>query len=250
MVGYPRRVSTRREFLEKLAGATGAIVLLPAVTSCKKEEPASTAEPTPAAEAPSEPAAEPAPEPAKEPAAAVSEPPVAKPADWDPIAYNKTRGNAGAIPETYHASINGPDGDAKHLGKHLPFQPKVEGGTVPDGYLAIMWGDPDKGHARHPNAVPGPDNNNEGHWYNWIKIRKAEEGEAEELQSAYSSWPAAGEGDNGKYVAMGGGDVAADGGKNTIYLAALPKDLKAGDTIRIWAHCLTHGEYVDFLTIA
>ena len=148
------------------------------------------------------------------------------------------------------ASPSAPLIDAKHLGKHLPFQPKVDAAMVPDGFLAIMWGDPDKGHARHPNAVPGPDNNNEGHWYNWIKVRKAGDDEAEELESSYTSWPTAGGEDTGKYAAFGGGDIAADGGKNTIYLAGLPKDLKAGDTIRIWAHCLTHGEYVDFLTLA
>jgi hypothetical protein len=33
------------------------------------------------------------------------------------------------------------------------------------------------------------------------------------------------------------------------FVAALPDDVAPGDTIRIYAHCLTHGEYVDFMTI-
>jgi hypothetical protein len=241
---------SRRKFLEALAGATGAVVLMPVVTACKKKDEggSETAQPPkePAKDAPKkeEPKKE---EPAK--AAAPKQPPTAKPDGWDPIAYNKERGNAGAIPKSYHDSINGPDGDNKHLGKHLPYQPKAPAKMVPEGFIAIMWGDPDKGYAKHPNAKKGPANKGEGHWYNWIKIRKAGEGEAEELQSEYSDWPGTGEGDSGKYAVFGGGKIEDDGGKNTIYLAGLPKDLKAGDTIRIWAHCLTHGEYVDFLTL-
>ena len=241
----------RREFVQSLAAATGAAVLLPSVTSCKKKDEdkpapkteAKTKEPTPPK------TEEKAPVEAKQPAAP-AEPPLAKPEGWDPVAYNKERGKAGAIPESYWPSIEGPDGDNKHLGKHLPYQPKLEAKLLPDGFIALMWGDPDKGHAKHPNAPKGPDNNNEGHWYNWIKLRKADEGEAEELQSSYSDWPNTGEGDNGQYVAFGGEDITADGGKNTVYLAALPEGLKAGDTVRVWAHCLTHGEYVDFLTLA
>jgi len=241
-------MTTRREFLEGLAAATGAVVLLPVVTSCKSPAKDEQKSAPPADQLPPE--TKPAPEPAK---AADNAGPGAPPTEltegWDAIAYNRDRGNAGAIPESYRASINGPDGENKHLGKHLPYQPKIEAKLVPDGFIALMWGDPDKGHAKHPNAVKGPDNNNEGHWYNWIRIRKAGPGEAEELQSAYTNWPTAGEGDNGQYAAVGG-DITADGGRNTVYLAAVPKDLTKGDTIRIWAHCLTHGEYVDFLTLA
>ena len=111
-----------------------------------------------------------------------------------------------------------------------------------------MWGNPELGHAKHPNASKS-EANPIGHWYDWIRIRKAVPGEAEELQSQYSDWPGIVEGDNGAYAVSGGGEITEDGGKNTMYLAALPKDLKPGDTIRIHAHCLTHGEYVDFLTI-
>ncbi|MFN3201424.1 MAG: hypothetical protein ACE366_23685 [Bradymonadia bacterium] len=221
----------RRTFAKRLAIGTGGLVLLPAVTGCGG-----------AAEKAMGDAADMAGK-----AAGAAVPPV-KPEGWDPIMYNKTRGNAGAIPKSYWPSINGADGDKKHLGKHLPYVPKLEAGMVPEGYVAIMWGDPEKGYAKHPNASKS-DKNPTGHWYNWIKIRKAVVGEAEELQSSYSDWPAIGEGDNGKYVAFGGTDVSAEGGRNTIYLAALPKDVKPGDTVRVHAHCLTHGEYVDFITV-
>ena len=33
------------------------------------------------------------------------------------------------------------------------------------------------------------------------------------------------------------------------YLVQLPAGLVSGDVIRVHANCLTHGEYVDFLTI-
>jgi hypothetical protein len=175
--------------------------------------------------------------------------PLCRPDDWDPIAFNRDRGNAGAIPESYRDAINGPDGVTAHLGKHLPYFPDLGEVPVPAGFAAIMWGDPSQGYLRHPNAEPNESNNHEGHWYNWIRIRKAVDGEAEELQSTYTGWPLAGEGDSGAYAVFGGGDITEDSGKNTIYLAALPADLEPGDTIRIHAHCLTHGEYVDFLTV-
>ena len=170
-----------------------------------------------------------------------------QPEGWDPIAYNKARGNAGMIPETYHASINGPDGDAKHLGKHLPYVPGVDASLVPEGFLAIMWGDPSKGHAKHPNAAKS-DANSEGHWYNWIEVRKASE-EAAAQKSEYPTWPASGDVKAAGYLVEGDQPMDAEGGIHTIYLAKLPADVKKGDTVRIWAHCLTHGEYVDFLTV-
>lgn len=43
--------------------------------------------------------------------------------------------------------------------------------------------------------------------------------------------------------------LMAENGKNTIYLVALPSDVGPGDTVRSWAHCLTHGEYIDFLAV-
>lgn len=212
----------RRTFTRNLALATGGFVLLPHVSGCGANN--------------------------KMAAGAPSAVPTVKPEGWDPITYNKVRGNAGAIPASYLPKINGADGDKNHLGKHLPYIPEIDAGQVPEGYIAIMWGDPAKDYARHPNA-PKTADNPDGHWYNWIRIRKAEAGEAEELQSNYSDWPEIGESDSGAYAAFGGKDITSDGGKNTIYLAALPKDVKPGDTVRIYAHCLTHGEYVDFITI-
>ena len=73
---------------------------------------------------------------------------------------------------------------------------------------------------------------------------KATEGEAITQRSVYPEWPG-GEG----YAVLGGGDITADAGKNTVYLAALPSDVRPGDLVRIHANCLTHGEYVDFLVV-
>ncbi|HJK98607.1 MAG TPA: hypothetical protein RMF84_15390 [Polyangiaceae bacterium LLY-WYZ-14_1] len=158
------------------------------------------------------------------------------------------RGNAGAIPESYLDEINGPDGDTEHLGKHLPYLAGIDAEVVPAGMVALMWGNPENGHARHPNAAPTADNP-EGHWYDWIRIRKAVEGDAEETESRYRGWPEAENPADGAYAVKGGGEITADGGRNTIYLAQLPADVRPGDTIRIHAHCLTHGEFVDFLAV-
>lgn len=212
----------RRTFTRRIALGAGSVMLLPVVTACGGATKGA----------------------AEMAGAAV---PLVKPDGWDPVGYNKVRGNAGAIPASYLPSINGPEGEKGHLGKHLPYIPKGVA-EVPEGYVAIMWGDPDKGHVRHPNAAPS-ESNKLGHWYNWIKVRKAVAGDAEELQSSYAGWPAVGEGDNGAYKVLGGGEITDDKGKNTIYLVALPKDVKSGDTVRIHAHCLTHGEYVDFITV-
>ena len=114
--------------------------------------------------------------------------------------------------------------------------------------LALMWGDPSKGYARHPNAAPSAANP-EGHWYDWIRVRKATTADAEERESRFSAWPPAGVRDNGTYVAFRGDDPSVDSGKGTIYLAQLPSDVRPGDVVRIHAHCRTHGEYVDFLTV-
>lgn len=179
----------------------------------------------------------------------IDAPPLSRPDGWDPIGYNRERGNAGAIPDSYLGSINGPDGETSHLGKHLPYIPEVDPETVPDGFIAIMWGDPDKGYAQHPNAPRGEDNGWEGHWYDSIRIRKSTADEAEELESTYADWPGLGEGSSGAYAVFGGGEITADSGKQTIYLAALPADVGPGDVVRVHAHCLTHGEYVDFLQL-
>lgn len=221
----------RRNFLQRLAAATGAVVLVPSVSACGGSQ--ASSEPTSQAASSMTPAV-----------------PETEPADWEPISFNRERGNAGAIPDSYLPSINGEDGETAHLGKHLPYVPDTDGLEVPAGYIAIMWGDPDKGHTRHPNAPRNESNNNEGHWYNWIRIRKADDPSSQELESSYSEWPGIDPSDNGAYAVYGGGDITEDSGKNTVYLAALPEGVSSGDRIRVYAHCLTHGEYVDFITVA
>lgn len=236
------RRTTRRDCVKLLASATGTAVLASVGSACSTSgtpPPVSSPDPTP----------KPADEGVREVEAA--DPlvlPKSRPASWDPIAFNKARGNAGAIPSGYRDDINGPDGDTKHLGKHLPYVPAIDGAIVPADMVPLMWGDPSKGYARHPNASPSKDNP-EGHWYDWIRIRKAVEGDAQEVESHYRGWPEIAQPEDGAYAVMGGGDIAGDAGKNTIYLAKLPPDVGPGDTVRIHAHCLTHGEYVDFLTV-
>lgn len=227
----------RRGFLGTLAIGMGGTALAPLLAACGKSAPKAAGEPTP------NPVTD-------KPAAATTETevPLTKPADWDAIAFNKARGNAGMIPDSYLGSINGPDGPAKHLGKHLPYIPDFTEG-VPAGSLALMWGDTGAGYAAHPNAPRNDSNNNEGHWYNWIRIRKAVAGEADEAETKFSNWPTVEAGDSGAYATYGGGDISEDGGKKTIYIIKLPADVALGDTVRVWAHCLTHGEYVDFITI-
>lgn len=228
----------RRVFLKNLAMITGGVVLMPYVISCGTTAPVVESAPPTAPDG----------KQTEEVTTSATDVPLSKPADWEPIAYNTARGNMGFIPDSYLPDVNGADGPLKHVGKHLPYVPVIDASMVPAGFLAIMWGDPELGRAKHPNA-PKSESNPTGHWYDTIKIRKAVDDEAEELLSGYSNWPGTEEGDNGAYAVSGGGDIAADSGKNTVYLAALPAGLQKGDTIRIWAHCLTHGEYVDFLTI-
>jgi len=231
----------RREFLRRLAIATGGVVVMPAAFGCRK----GPGEPGPAVPPPvSTPATL-----AEVAVGPIPEVPLVRPEGWDPVGFNTSRGNAGAIPESYLPKINGPDGVPKHLGKHLPYVPEVDASLVPAGYLAIMWGDPGKGFAQHPQAPEGAENYPLGHWYNWIRVRKAVEGEAEEMESVFTAWPGPGEGDSGLFVAADGGDITADGGRNTVYLVKLPDDVASGDTLRIYGHCLYHGEYVDFLSL-
>ena len=175
--------------------------------------------------------------------------PLTRPEGWDAMTFNRDRGNAGAIPDTYLDDINGPNGDAGHLGKHLPYIPDVDPALVPEGFVALMWGDPEKGHVRHPNAAANPETGYIGHWYNWIRVRRAVDGDSDEIQSTFNAWPSPQADDSGTYLVHGGGDIMADTGKNTIYLVGLPDGAAQGDEIRVYAHCLHHGEYVDFLTI-
>ena len=237
--------NSRRAFVKRLATATGAMVLLPKVVSCSASSTGTTSGSTSGSSAGAESTVQSGVQSAADPLAV----PQAKPADWDAIAFNRARGNAGAIPESYLSDVNGPDGELKHLGKHLPYVPNLDSGVAPvaEGMLAIMWGDPSKGHAMHPNAAP-TEENPDGHWYDWIRVRKAS-AEAAEVESRFSGWPAVGDQDNGAYAALEGEDPTADAGKNTVYLVQLPPDVRSGDVIRIHAHCLTHGEYVDFLQV-
>jgi hypothetical protein len=178
-------------------------------------------------------------------AAAGTAPLAKRPDDWDAIKYNLERGAAGAIPAKYMADITGADGIPKHLGKHLPYLPKLS--FSEDGWIGVMWGDPAKGYAKHPNA-PKSEANPEGHWYNWIKI--AIDGQPEtEVETTWDGWPEVTAAATGKLMAADGGDISADGGKGTVYLARVPKGVAGGTTLRIWAHCLTHGEYLDFVTV-
>lgn len=218
----------RRGFLRVLGHGAAVAMLAPITVACSSDE--AVAASTSGAEGPPDPLAVPR----------------AQPSDWDPIAFNRTRGNAGAIPASYLPQINGPDGPTQHLGKHLPYVPALGEGQVPIGMIALMWGDPSRGYARHPNAVRSDANGYLGHWYNWIEVRKATEGSAEISRSEYPEWPMSTE---HTYLVQGGGDITADSGKNTVYLVALPADVRPGDVVRVHAHCLTHGEYVDFLTV-
>ena len=178
----------------------------------------------------------------------LSVPPSAKPVDWDAVAYNTKRGAAGFIPAKYMADITAPDGHKKHLGKHLPYVVELDPSKMVEGMLPIMWGNPDMGYAKHPNA-PRSEANPEGHWYNWIRI--AIDGEPDsEVETTFDNWPATSDAVNGRIVALDGDDPAAEDGKNTVYLAKLPAGASAGKSLRIWAHCLTHGEYVDFVSLA
>lgn len=210
-----------------MALTAGAVILMPAVSSCGKNKRDS----------------------ALRDANPDTQLPHTVPRNWDPVSFNTVRGNAGYIPDSYLPDVNGPDGSWDHVGKHLPFVVTLDDGGTPEGYVALMWGDPEKGHSRHPNARRGEENHYEGHWYNWIRLRKSTTSQAEELQSTYSEWPGITDRDNGAYAVRGGGDIEADSGKNTIYLVALPPNVKPGDILRVHAHCHTHGEYVDFIKL-
>jgi hypothetical protein len=236
--------TTRRDFVTLLAGATGALVLLPvACTTTSSSSTASSSTASSSTASSSTASSPPAPPATPDPLALPLVPDA-----FDALAFNRARGNAGAIPDSYRAAINAADGDQNALGKHLPYVPSLAAGVVPAGMLALMWGDPAKGYAAHPNAAPTPEVPS-GHWYNWIRVRKATAGDAVEREAKFSAWPAPASGDDGQYAAASGSDVTADKGKGTVYLVPLPPDVKPGDVVRIHAHCLTHGEYVDFVAV-
>jgi hypothetical protein len=233
---------TRRDFFHRVAGATGTLVLAPYLVGC---EPTSTPDRAPTAMPILEPVA-----PTETPAAEPPSVPLERPAGWDALAFNKRRGNAGAIPASYLDDINGPDGDARHLGKHLPFLPALDpGSSCPAGMLAIMWGDPSKGYARHPNAA-STEENPEGHWYNWIRLRKATAGDTSGRSRATT-----GAGPRSNPETMAPTRLAR---ATTLRVMAVrtPSTWRSsrptwvpGDLVRVHAHCLTHGEYVDFVQL-
>lgn len=205
----------RRDFLR---GAFGLAVLGPTVVACVDSVPATTTN-----------------------ASAVDALPRTAPTDWDPIRFNRDRGNRGAIPEAYRAQINGQDGELQHLGKHLPYVPAALAVQPSPEWLPLMWGDPKKGYARHSQS--------ETHHFDWIRVRKATETETHEVESRFTAWPKPLPTDSGSYAAEEGQDPTALQGKNTVYLVHLPGDVRPGDTVRVHAHCSTHGEYVDFVKV-
>lgn len=235
--------SNRRTFLQQSAVAGLALPTLGSVVSACASKAASPAG------AASAPAAKAAAKAASEvTGGATAGVPIIKPTDWDVVKYNTARGAAGAIPKGYMDKITAADGLPKHLGKHLPYLPSgLPADRQMEGYLALMWGDPKLGYTMHPNA-PKSEKNPEGHWYNWIRV--AIEGkEASEVETKFDGWPQCTDAVKGKLVGFEDPDPAATNGKNSVYMTLLPEGAKAGDTVRIWAHCLTHGEYVDFLTL-
>lgn len=173
-------------------------------------------------------------------------PPIQRPGGWDPVKYNLERGDAGFIPASYMAKIKDRGGIVGHLGKHLPYTVPLAAERAAPGHLPVMWGSPEKGYARHPNGRRTAENP-AGHWYDWIRI--APEGDVSaEVTTAFDEWPAPSAG-SGRIVGLEGADPAADGGRNSVYLARLPRGTRPGDWVRVWAHCLTHGEYVDFVQV-
>lgn len=233
--------SNRRVFLQQSAVAGLALPTLGSVLEgCASSKPAKAGGASGAASAPAEAAAKPT-----VTGGAPAGVPITRPSDWDVVVFNTKRGEAGAIPESYMKKIKGPDGLQKHLGKHLPYQPEgMPEDRNKEGYLAIMWGDPKLGYTMHPNAPKSADNP-DGHWYNWIRVA-IEGNEGSELETTIGDWPVDG---NGLIVGFDDPDPAANSGKNSVYLAQLPSGAKSGDVVRIWAHCLTHGEYVDFVKL-
>lgn len=174
--------------------------------------------------------------------------PITRPSTWDVVAFNTARGDAGAIPASYMEKIKAADGLPQHLGKHLPYLPSgVPADRVPADYLSIMWGDPKLGYTMHPNA-PKSESNPEGHWYNWVRVA-LEGNEGSQVETRFDDWPKCTDAVKGQLVGFEDPDPSVNGGKNSIYLAQLPAGAKSGDVLRIWAHCLTHGEYLDFVTL-
>ena len=233
----------RREFLRDVGVTFGTAAVAPAVLSaCNRQAETET---TPEPEVNQiEPEVETA-----QPAQGSLDVPTSRPSDWDVLAFNRERGNAGAIPEAFRETVNSPEGGNNFLGKHLPYLPHEGAPAAPEGFLAVMFGDASAGYPRHPASPVGTAGYEDGHWFDWVKIRKAVDGDAEEVESTFTSWPEPGEGQTGQYAVLGGGEITENAGTNTVYLVRLPADVSPGDAIRVIGHCNVHGEYVDFLTI-
>ena len=174
--------------------------------------------------------------------------PLAVPAGWDPVSYNLRRGNLGAVPESDLPLLNAPWGVREYLGAHLPYVVAPAGG-VPAGYLALMWGDPELGYPPHPQSMRGPVNDYGGNWFDWVRVRRATAYDVDEVESRFSEWPKSLDTDRGRFTSLTGGSPQDDGGRNTVYLVALPEGIQSGDLVRIHAHCKQHGEYVDFVRV-
>jgi hypothetical protein len=223
--------NNRREFFRHLAAITGSFVVAPVVVACgasalsgNKINPQATVD-----------------------ASGAPKIPMVRPENWDGISFNKDRGLKGAIPKSYYPDITGPDGEKGHLGKHLPYIPKIDPADYPNGYIPVMWGDPALGYTQHPSQEKGSEGYPRGHWFNWIRVRKAVTEDAEERESQFFNWPGPDDVDGTVFGVFGKGDIRENTGKNTIYMLASPPDLASGDVIRVYGHCLYHGEYVDFI---
>jgi hypothetical protein len=165
---------------------------------------------------------------------------------WDPIAFNLARARQGAVPAAYLAKIEGPDGISQHLGKHLPFV--VTDGNILDAALAanvlpIQWGDPRKGHARHPNAAPTAELPT-GHYYDWVDLLVG----SAETRVGFAVWPQNRPEYAGRYRGLRAVDPTGEEGRDTVYLVPIHGAARRSE-VRVHGHCLTHGEYVDFVTV-
>lgn len=208
------KVASRRQFLNQIAAATGASVLMPALVACGKPiETTITSQNS---------------------MASGTALPLYRPSSWNPIEFNRQRGLAGAVPTAHQPSLQTATSAVDFIGKHIAYVAPIPKAMVPAGSIALMIGDNFKGYAKHGATA--------AHWYDWISISK--EGSKDSLVSTFASWPT-----GGNYMVLGTGTIDANAGLDTIYIAALPADLKAGDTIRVVAHCNLHGEFVDFITL-
>lgn len=218
---------SRRELLTRALVAMGGVVLAPALASCGKNRASETM---------------------LRPWEVNLPLPKTIPAGWDPVTFNRLRGEQGAIPAAYLSDVRAAGGERRFIGMHLPYVVKPAAG-VPEGFLAVMFGDPEKGYAAHPHASHDLEAGEPGHWFQWIRLRKAVALDTDEVQTNFSSWPEAASADSGRFISVDGSDLHASNGERTAYLVRLPQDVKSGDIVRIHAHCRLHGEFVDFLRV-